>query len=84
MGRNQNVHYMSEVSNSKISDLKPEKMIILWTLKHVSAISEHPVFQNTTKFTATFTTKFAHTTRNWRSGEPLFAIVLTKPYARKT
>ena len=35
---------MSEVSNSKISDLKPEKMIILWTLKHVSAISEHPVY----------------------------------------
>ena len=30
--------YMSE-----ISDLKAQKMIILWTLKHVSAISEHPV-----------------------------------------
>ena len=28
---------------SEISDLKAQKMIILWTLKHVSAISEHPV-----------------------------------------
>ena len=36
---------MSEVSKSKISDPKPQKMIILWTLKHVSAISEHPVFK---------------------------------------
>ena len=35
--------YMSEVSKSKISDLKAQKMIILWTLKHVSAIREHPV-----------------------------------------
>ena len=36
--------YMSEISKSKISGLKTQKMIILWTLKHVSAISEHPVF----------------------------------------
>ena len=35
--------YMIEVSISKISDLKDQKMIILWSLKHVSAISEHPV-----------------------------------------
>ena len=35
--------YMSEISKSKISDLKPKKMTILWTLKHVSAISKHPV-----------------------------------------
>ena len=36
--------YISEVSKSIISDLKAQKMIILWTLKHVSAIREHPVF----------------------------------------
>ena len=35
--------YMSEVSKSKISDLNAQKIIILWKLKHVSAISEHPV-----------------------------------------
>ena len=35
--------YMSEISKFKISDLKAQKMIILWTVKHVSAISEHPV-----------------------------------------
>ena len=35
--------YMSEISKFKISDLKPQKMTILWTLKHVSAISKHPV-----------------------------------------
>ena len=37
--------YMSEISKSKVSGLKAQKMIILLTLKHVSAISEHPVFQ---------------------------------------
>ena len=37
--------YMSEISKFKISDLKPQKMTILWTLKHVSAISKHPVLQ---------------------------------------
>ena len=37
--------YMSEISKFKISDLKPQKMTILWTLKHVSAISKHPVFE---------------------------------------
>ena len=37
--------YMSEISKFKISDLKPQKMTILWTLKHVSAISKHPVFR---------------------------------------
>ena len=37
--------YMSEISKFKISDLKPQKMTILWTLKHVSAISKHPVSQ---------------------------------------
>ena len=36
--------YMSEISKSKVSGLKAQKMIILLTLKHVSAISEHPVF----------------------------------------
>ena len=36
--------YMSEISKSKVSELKAQKMIILWTLKHVSAISEHPVY----------------------------------------
>ena len=35
--------YMSEISKFKISDLKPQKMTILWTLKHVTAISKHPV-----------------------------------------
>ena len=35
--------YMCEISKFKISDLKPQKMTILWTLKHVSAISKHPV-----------------------------------------
>ena len=35
--------YLSEISKSKVSDLKAQKMIILLTLKHVSAISEHPV-----------------------------------------
>ena len=35
--------YMSEISKSKVSGHKAQKMIILWTLKHVSAISEHPV-----------------------------------------
>ena len=37
--------YISEVSKSKISDLKPQKMIILWTLKHVLALNEHPVYE---------------------------------------
>ena len=35
--------YMSEISKSKVSDLKAQKIIISWTLKHVSAIIEHPV-----------------------------------------
>ena len=35
--------YLSEISKSKVSGLKAQKMIILLTLKHVSAISEHPV-----------------------------------------
>ena len=35
--------YMSEISKFKISDLKAQKMIILWTIKHVSAIRKHPV-----------------------------------------
>ena len=43
--------YMSEISKFKISDLKPQKMTILWTLKHVSAISKHPVL---TLFASTF------------------------------
>ena len=38
--------YMSEISKSKVSGLKAQKKIILWTLKHVSAISEHPVLVN--------------------------------------
>ena len=37
--------YKSEISKFKISDLKPQKMTVLWTLKHVSAISKHPVFR---------------------------------------
>ena len=36
--------YMSEISKSKVSGLKAQKMIILLTLKHVSAVSEHPVY----------------------------------------
>ena len=36
--------YMSKIFKSKVSDLKAQKMIIFWTLKHVSAISEHPVY----------------------------------------
>ena len=35
--------YMNEISKFKISDLKAQKMIILWTIKHVSAIRKHPV-----------------------------------------
>ena len=35
--------YMNEISKFKISDLKAQKMIILWTMKHVSAIRKHPV-----------------------------------------
>ena len=35
--------YMSEISKSKVPDLKAQKIIILWTLKHVSALSEQPV-----------------------------------------
>ena len=35
--------YMREISKSKVSDLKAQKIIISWTLKHVSAIIEHPV-----------------------------------------
>ena len=35
--------YMCEISKFKISDLKAQKMIILWTMKHVSAIRKHPV-----------------------------------------
>ena len=35
--------YISEISKFKISDLRPQKMTILWTLKHASAISKHPV-----------------------------------------
>ena len=35
--------YMSEISKFKISDLEAQKMIILWTMKHVSAIRKHPV-----------------------------------------
>ena len=38
--------YMIEISNFKISDLKAQKMIILWTMKHVSAIRKHPVSTN--------------------------------------
>ena len=37
--------YMNEISKFKISDLKAQKMIILWTMKHVSAIRKHPVFE---------------------------------------
>ena len=36
--------YMSEISKFKISDLKAQKMIIFWTMKHASAIRKHPVF----------------------------------------
>ena len=35
--------YMSEISKSKVSHYKAQKIIISWTLKHVSAIIEHPV-----------------------------------------
>ena len=35
--------YINEISKSKVSDLKAQKIIISWTLKHVSAIIEHPV-----------------------------------------
>ena len=35
--------YMSEISKFKISYLKAQKMIILWNMKHVSAIRKHPV-----------------------------------------
>ena len=35
--------YTTEVSKSKIADLKPPKIVILWTLKHVSTISKHSV-----------------------------------------
>ena len=35
--------YRSEISESKVSGLKAQKIIILLTLKHVSAITKHPV-----------------------------------------
>ena len=35
--------YMCEISKFRISDLKAQKMIILCTMKHVSAIRKHPV-----------------------------------------
>ena len=35
--------YMREISKSKVSVLKVQKLMILWTLKHVSAIMKHPV-----------------------------------------
>ena len=35
--------YKSEICKSKVSGLKAQKKIILWTLIHVSAISENPV-----------------------------------------
>ena len=35
--------YLHEISKFKISDLKAQKIIILWTMKHVSAIRKHPV-----------------------------------------
>ena len=46
--------YMSEISKSKVSDLKAQKMIILWAPKHVSAISEHPVFLVYVKYFALY------------------------------
>ena len=36
--------FMSEISKFKISDLKAQKKIILWTMKRASAIRKHPVF----------------------------------------
>ena len=36
--------YMREISKFRISDLKAQKMIIFWTMKHVSAIRKLPVF----------------------------------------
>lgn len=35
--------YMSEISKFKNSGPKAQKMITLWTMKHVSAIRKHPV-----------------------------------------
>ena len=35
--------YINEISKFKISELTAQKIIILWTMKHVSAISEHTV-----------------------------------------
>ena len=49
--------YMSEISKSKVSGLKAQKKIILWTLKHVSAISEHPVFSDEDKIQYQLATK---------------------------
>ena len=43
--------YMSEISKFKISDLKPQKMTILWTLKHASAIREATKKKQEKKFT---------------------------------
>ena len=36
--------YLFDISKSKVSDLKAQKITILWMLKHVSAIMKHPVF----------------------------------------
>ena len=33
--------YMSEISKSKVSDLKAQKIIILWKLEYASAIMKH-------------------------------------------
>ena len=54
--------YMSEISEFKISDLKAQKMIILWTVKHVSAISEHPVQINGLQ-----QSNHGDSSRRWRS-----------------
>ena len=37
--------YMSEIYKFKIPDLKAKKIIILWTMKHVSATRKHPVYR---------------------------------------
>ena len=34
--------YMCEISKFRISDLKAQKMIFLWTMKHVSCYKETP------------------------------------------
>ena len=52
--------YMSEISKSKVSGLKAKKIVILWTLKHVSAKSEHPLYLTVLTLPKVFIFRISH------------------------